>query len=171
MSKPYVLITRQIPASGLELLQGTCDLKIWHEDSVVTQDWLLEHIGRAEGVFCLLTDQMNRSVLEEGVNLKVVSTMAVGFDHINVAECTRRGIPVGHTPGVLTETTADFACCSAHGCSSTSRRRGKLRSTRSLENMESDVISWARSSSSNVGESLDSDALVKRSPNVQRGLT
>ncbi len=109
MPKPCVVVTREIPKSGIELLQTTCDVVMWKEESVVSQDWLLEQIAHADGLLCLLTDVINKEVLDAGTALKVVSTMAVGFDNIHVAECSSRGIPVGHTPGVLTETTADFA--------------------------------------------------------------
>jgi len=109
MSKPLVLVTRQIPDAGLDLLRGQCHVALWEEDSVVPRDWVLEHIREASGVLCLLTDTIDRGVLDAAPSLKVVSTMAVGFDNIAVNECSKRGIPVGHTPGVLTESTADFA--------------------------------------------------------------
>mgnify|MGYP000557245332 FL=1 len=109
MPKPSVLLTREIPLSGMELLQEKCDLVIWEKDSVASREWLLEHMAYADGVLCLLTDSIDTEVLNAGKSLHVVSTMAVGYDNIHVAECTKRGIPVGHTPGILTETTADFA--------------------------------------------------------------
>ncbi|MEO8326077.1 MAG: D-glycerate dehydrogenase, partial [Nitrospirota bacterium] len=71
--------------------------------------WLLDHLPEAEGLYCLLTDRIDREVLQAGKRLRVISTMAVGYDHIDVGACTARGIPVGHTPGILTETTADLA--------------------------------------------------------------
>ena len=109
MPRPSLIITRQIPIQGLELLKSHGDVAVWEHDSVVHRDWLLEHIRRADGVLCLLTDHIDQVILDAAPGLKVVSTMAVGFDNVDVKECTRRGIPVGHTPGVLTETTADFA--------------------------------------------------------------
>ncbi len=109
MPKPSALLTRAIPGPGIELLQQKCDLIIWDKDSVASRDWLLEHIAHADGILCLLTDSIDTVVLDAGKSLRVVSTMAVGYDNIHVTECTRRGIPVRHTPGVLTETTADFA--------------------------------------------------------------
>jgi lactate dehydrogenase-like 2-hydroxyacid dehydrogenase len=69
---------------------------------------LLENIGDAEGILCLLTDQINQALLDAAPRLRVVSNMAVGFDNIDIAACTRRGIPVGNTPGVLTDATADL---------------------------------------------------------------
>ncbi|GJL63653.1 MAG: D-glycerate dehydrogenase [Nitrospirales bacterium] len=109
MSKPLVLVTRQIPDAGLDLLRAQCQVALWEEDSVVPRDWVLEHILKASGMLCLLTDAIDREVLDAAPSLKVVSTMAVGFDNIDVKECSKRGISVGHTPGILTETTADFA--------------------------------------------------------------
>jgi lactate dehydrogenase-like 2-hydroxyacid dehydrogenase len=66
-------------------------------------------LPEAEGIFCLLTERVDAGVLAEAPRLRVVSNMAVGVDNIDVDACTRRGIPVGHTPHVLTEATADLA--------------------------------------------------------------
>ena len=109
METPKVLITRKVPETAITRLQNQCDLTIWEEDQAVSRDWLLQHISEVEGLYCLLTDTIDAEVLQRAPRLKVVSTMAVGFDNIDVTECTRRDIPIGHTPGVLTETTADFA--------------------------------------------------------------
>lgn len=61
-----------------------------------------------DGVFCILSDKIDKEFLEGAPKLKVISTMSVGFDHIDIAECRKRGVKVGNTPGVLTETTADL---------------------------------------------------------------
>ena len=109
MATPKVLITRKVPEQAITRLQRQCDLMIWEEDQAVSREWLLQNISEVEGLYCLLTDTIDAGVLQKAPRLKVVSTMAVGFDNIDVTECTRRGIPIGNTPGVLTETTADFA--------------------------------------------------------------
>lgn len=70
---------------------------------------LLERIADAHGALVMLTDRVDDEFLEAGNRLTVVSQMAVGVDNIDLDACTRRGIPVGHTPDVLTETTADMA--------------------------------------------------------------
>lgn len=70
---------------------------------------LLEQLGEAEGLLCMLVDQVDAALLDAAPRLRVVSQLAVGVDNIDVAACTARGIPVGHTPDVLTETTADTA--------------------------------------------------------------
>lgn len=70
---------------------------------------LLAGVAEAEGLYCMLTDQIDRELLAAAPRLRVVSNMAVGVDNIDLVACTERGIPVGHTPGVLTEATADLA--------------------------------------------------------------
>ncbi len=72
-------------------------------------DELVRHVAGADGLICLLTDRIDRAVIEQAPRLRVISTVAVGYDNIDVAAASERGIPVGHTPGVLTETTADLA--------------------------------------------------------------
>ena len=109
MGIPKVLLTRNVPETAITRLQNQCDLTIWEEEQAVSREWLLQNISEVEGLYCLLTDTIDAGVLQQAPRLKVISTMAVGFDNIDVTECTRRGIPIGHTPGVLTESTADFA--------------------------------------------------------------
>lgn len=70
---------------------------------------LLAQVADAEGLYCMLTDQIDRQLLEAAPRLSAISNMAVGLDNIDLVACTERGIPVGHTPGVLTEATADLA--------------------------------------------------------------
>lgn len=70
---------------------------------------LLAGIAEADGLYCMLTDQIDRELLAAAPKLRVVSNMAVGVDNVDLVSCTGRGIPVGHTPGVLTEATADLA--------------------------------------------------------------
>jgi lactate dehydrogenase-like 2-hydroxyacid dehydrogenase len=109
MSLPKVLVTRTLPGDALKELQRQTSMTVWEEDVPIPRGYLLQHIQDVEGVLCLLTDHIDADVLSEAPSLKVVSTMAVGFDHIDVQACTGRGIPVGHTPGILTDTTADLA--------------------------------------------------------------
>ena len=109
MSRPIVIMTRKVPEQAMAFLQNRCDLIVWDRDQVVPRSWVLEHVTEADGLYCLLTDRIDSEILHQAPRLRVISTMAVGFDNIEIAECTKRGIPVGNTPGVLTETTADFA--------------------------------------------------------------
>ncbi|NOY46447.1 MAG: D-glycerate dehydrogenase, partial [Deltaproteobacteria bacterium] len=105
-----VFVTRRIPDEGLELLRPACAVDLWDDDLPPPADVLRERVRGAAGLLCLLTDPVDEALLRAaGPGLRVVSQMAVGVDNIELAACTRRGIPVGHTPGVLTETTADLA--------------------------------------------------------------
>ncbi len=109
MPLPMVVVTRQLPPKVWNQLSTHAHLVCWESDSPVTHEWLLDHIPEAEGLYCLLTDRIDQDVLRFGKRLRVVSTMSVGYDHIDIRTCTSRNIPVGHTPGILTETTADLA--------------------------------------------------------------
>jgi glyoxylate reductase len=93
----------------MELLARSCRMRLWEKDRPLPRERLLEMAAGVEGILCLLSDPMGKDVLDAaGPSLKAISTMAVGYDNIDVEEATRRRIPVGNTPGVLTEATADF---------------------------------------------------------------
>ena len=110
MSKPRVFVSRVIPEEGLARVRDATDATIWEDDLPPPRDALLGAVEGCEGILTLLTDRVDDELLDRaGPQLKVVSNFAVGFDNVDVAACTRRGIPVGNTPGVLTETTADLA--------------------------------------------------------------
>ncbi|MFO8133827.1 MAG: D-glycerate dehydrogenase [Thermoplasmatota archaeon] len=104
-----IYLTREIPDRGIELLQREHELDIYRGDTPPSKDEVIEHVSEAEGLLCLLTDPIDREVLDAAPHLRAISTYAVGYNNIDVEEATRRGIPVGNTPGVLTETTADLA--------------------------------------------------------------
>jgi lactate dehydrogenase-like 2-hydroxyacid dehydrogenase len=108
--RPRVFVARQIPAVGLRPVLEACDATVWEGDTPPPRDELLRAVAGSDGILALLTDRVDDALLDAaGPQLRVVSNMAVGYDNIDVAACTRRGIPVGNTPGVLTETTADLA--------------------------------------------------------------
>lgn len=110
MSTPRVFIARFIPEEYLTQARGTCQVDLWPDDLPPPRDVLLERVKGVDGILSLLTDKIDSAVMDAaGCELKVISNCAVGFDNIDVSEATRRGIPVGNTPGVLTGTTADFA--------------------------------------------------------------
>ena len=110
MSGPRVFVSRIIPDEGLRPIQDATDATVWQDELPPPRDVLLKSIEGVEGVLTLLTDRVDDEFLDRaGPDLKVVSNFAVGFDNIDVAACTARRIPVGNTPGVLTETTADLA--------------------------------------------------------------
>jgi glyoxylate reductase len=109
-ARPSVFVARRIPEEGLDAVRAVCDMDLWEDDLPAPRDELLRRVAGVEGVLTLLTDRVDDAFLDAaGPGLKVVSNYAVGFDNVDVAACARRGIPVGNTPGVLTETTADLA--------------------------------------------------------------
>ena len=107
-----VFVTRELPGELFAALRADSEfeLEIWPGDFPPPRDELLARARGVDGIICLITDQIDADVLDAaGTQLRVVSQMAVGVDNVDVAACTARGIPVGNTPGVLTETTADIA--------------------------------------------------------------
>ena len=110
MSRAKVFVSRVIPEDGLARIREATDATIWPGELPPPRGDLLRSIEGCDGVLTLLTDRVDDEFLDRaGSQLKVVSNFAVGFDNVDVVACTRRGIPVGNTPGVLTETTADLA--------------------------------------------------------------
>ena len=107
---PRVFVARAIPDDGLRPVIEACDARVWEDELPPPREQLLRAIEGCEGVLTLLTDKVDDEFLDRaGPQLKVVSNYAVGFDNVDIAACTRRGVAVGNTPGVLTETTADLA--------------------------------------------------------------
>jgi len=107
--RPNVYITRRIPDSTLEKISEVCQVEMWEEEDVpVPRDVLEEKIENIDGLFCLLTETIDEELLQKAKQLKVISNMAVGYNNIDVAAATEKGIFVTNTPGVLTETTADL---------------------------------------------------------------
>ncbi|MFL5687923.1 MAG: D-glycerate dehydrogenase, partial [Chloroflexota bacterium] len=102
MARPKVFVSRVIPEEGLGRVREATDATIWPDELPPPRDALLSSIEGCDGVLTLLTDRVDDEFLDRaGPRLKVVSNFAVGFDNIDVAACTKRGIPVGNTPGVL----------------------------------------------------------------------
>ena len=110
MSKPKVFVTRAIPDKGFNLIRDFCDVDLWPDELPPDRAELLQHVRGMDGLLCLLTDKIDGEVMDEaGQQLKVISNYAVGVDNIDVNAATARKIPVGNTPDVLTDATADFA--------------------------------------------------------------
>ncbi len=107
--RPKVYVTRQIPKPGLDLLRSLTEVKVWPEELPPPRDVLLQEVEEVDGLLTLLTDTIDAELMDAGPCLKVVSNYAIGYDNIDVRAATERGIMVCHTPGVLTDTTADFA--------------------------------------------------------------
>jgi glyoxylate reductase len=107
MKKIY--ITRKIPEEVVEKLSNHLEVKMWKEETVpVPREVLLKEIEDVDGIYCMLTDLIDEEVMENAPQLKIISTLAVGYNNIDVIAAERRGITVTNTPGVLTETTADL---------------------------------------------------------------
>jgi len=110
MSKPKVFVTRIIPDKGFDLVKDFCDIDIWSDELPPNREVMLERVCGVDGLLCLLTDKIDGELLDAaGPQLKVVSNQAAGYDNIVIPDATARGIPVGNTPGILTDATADFA--------------------------------------------------------------
>lgn len=107
MSK--VFVTRVIPEEGLVMLREAAETEVWQDELPPPYTTLLDKIRNADGLLSLLTDKIDPNLMDSNPRLKVVANMAVGFDNIDIPAATARGIPIGNTPGVLTDTTADFA--------------------------------------------------------------
>lgn len=105
---PLVLITHTLPREWIRPLDGVVDAIVGPEDATCLAPELELVLQKAEGLLCLLTIPVKKEMLMQMPELRVVSNMAVGVDNIDVSECTRLGIPVGNTPGVLTNATADL---------------------------------------------------------------
>lgn len=104
-----VYVTRILPEAGMEKIRAFAETEVWPDDCPPPRGVLMEKVRDIDGLLCLLTDRIDEELLANAPRLRVVSQMAVGYDNIDVDACTKRGIKVGNTPGVLTETTADLA--------------------------------------------------------------
>lgn len=107
--KPKVYVTRVLPKPAMDEIYSFCDGNTWEGELPPPSEVLAEKVRDVEGLLSLLTDRIDAELMNQAPKLKVISNCAVGFDNIDIAEATKRGIMVGYTPGVLTETTADFA--------------------------------------------------------------
>lgn len=104
-----VYVTRNLPDAVLSPLRERFETDVWLGPEPVPREELFEKVGDIDGLLCMLTDLVDAPLLDAAPDLEVISQMAVGVDNIDVEECETRGIPVGHTPEVLTETVADTA--------------------------------------------------------------
>ena len=107
-TRPLVLITHSLPKEWIYSLAEHCTYFTGPTDATELDPAIVALLPEAEGLVSLLTIPVTEEILEKAPNLRVVSNMAVGVDNIDINACTKRGIPVGNTPGVLTESTADL---------------------------------------------------------------
>lgn len=106
-----VYVTRMIPDPGIPLLEEYFEVILREEEGPVSKEELIANVGEVDGLLCLLTDPVDADVIASGKELVCISNYAVGFDNVDVEAASERGIVVTNTPGVLTDTTADFAFC------------------------------------------------------------
>jgi glyoxylate reductase len=109
MQRPSVYVTRRIPEAAVRLLESAAETRVWAADVPIPRDTLLQQVQGVDGLLCLLTERIDAELLAAAPRLRVVANMAVGYDNVDVAACTARGVVATNTPGVLTETTADMA--------------------------------------------------------------
>jgi len=108
MPRARVFVTRRMPGDALERLAPHAEVDLWPGDMPPPYDDLVARTAQADALICMLTDRIDAALIAAAPRLRVISQMAVGYDNIDVAAAAARRIPVGHTPGVLTEATADL---------------------------------------------------------------
>jgi glyoxylate reductase len=109
MPKPKVFATHGLFEAARQILQESCEVEYWTKPERPPREEVLRRVKAKEGLICLLTEKINEELLGAAPKLRIAANVAVGFDNIDVAACTKRGVAATNTPGVLDETTADFA--------------------------------------------------------------
>lgn len=109
MARDKVFVTRELPPASLDRLAKHCEMEVWEDFLPPDYDVIFAKMDGLAGLLCLLTDRIDAPLMDAAPNIKVISNLAVGFDNIDIPAANQRGIPIGNTPGVLNETTADFA--------------------------------------------------------------
>ena len=104
-----ILVTGNLPAEVMDPLREKYEVEAHAEDRPMERQQLLSRIGDRDGLLCMITDAVDDELLGRAPRLKMIANMGVGYNHIDIAAATRRGIPVSNTPGVLTDATADLA--------------------------------------------------------------
>lgn len=96
-----IVVTRTPPGNAVERLSERAEVWVWPHDTEIDPEVLTERIAGAAGLYCMLTDSIDEQLGEAAPSLRVVSTMAVGVDNIDLDACSTRGVAVGHAPDVL----------------------------------------------------------------------
>ena len=109
MSKPKVFATHSLFDEARSLLEANCEMEYWDKPERPSREEVLQRVGDKEGLICLLTEKINEEFLRAAPKLRIAANVAVGYDNIDVDACSKRGVVATNTPGVLDETTADFA--------------------------------------------------------------
>ena len=109
MPKPRVYCSHELFEEARKILDATSDVEYWTQAERPPREEVLRRVKDKEGLVCLLTEKVDEGLLRAAPKLRIAANVAVGFDNIDVAACTKRGVVATNTPGVLDETTADFA--------------------------------------------------------------
>ncbi len=109
MAKPKVFATHSLFEAARQILQETCEVEYWAKPERPPREEVMRRVKDKEGLVCLLTEKINEEFLRAAPKLRIAANVAVGFDNIDLAACSKRGVVASNTPGVLDETTADFA--------------------------------------------------------------
>jgi glyoxylate reductase len=109
MSKPKVFATHSLFDEARSLLEANCEMEYWGKPERPAREEVLQRVRDKEGLICLLTEKINEEFLRAAPKLRIAANVAVGYDNIDVDACSKRGVVATNTPGVLDETTADFA--------------------------------------------------------------
>jgi glyoxylate reductase len=106
--KPKVFVTREIPEIGLKMIKEYYEVEVWDRYTAPPREVLLEKVRNVDALVTLLTDKIDKEVLDNAPRLRIIAQYAVGYDNIDVDYATAKGVYVTSTPGVLTDATADF---------------------------------------------------------------
>ena len=109
MPRPKIFATRPLFDAARQILQEKCEVEYWAQPERISREELFRRVKEKQGLICLLTERVDDGFLQAANKLRIVANVAVGFDNIDVPACTKRCVAVTNTPGVLDETTADFA--------------------------------------------------------------
>jgi glyoxylate reductase len=104
-----VFATRPLFPAAQQILKANCEIEYWTEPERISKEELLRRVKDKDGLVCLLTEKVNEELLRAAPKLRIAANVAVGFDNIDLPACTKRNVVATNTPGVLDETTADFA--------------------------------------------------------------
>ena len=104
-----ILVTRRLPGGAVARLAAEHEVDLWERDEPMGREELLRRVASAEGLLCTLVDRVDAELLGRAPSLRAIANYAVGVDNVDLEAARQRAIPVGNTPGVLTETTADLA--------------------------------------------------------------
>src|ERR1700720_2715627 len=108
MAKPRVLATRPLFLAAQKILNGNCEVDYWTQPERISKEELFRRIKDKEGLVCLLTEKVDEELLAAAPKLRIAANVAVGYDNIMVADCTKRGVQATNTPGLLDEPPPDF---------------------------------------------------------------